>query len=120
MPNDEPEQDRMDMQHQAFLLASRNNLYFAPVKSPKKILDLGTGTGIWAIELADQQPDAEIIGTDLSPIQPRYVPPNVKFEIDDADDDWTFPEDHFDYIHERLVIAGSIKNHQKFFDQSFR
>jgi ubiquinone/menaquinone biosynthesis C-methylase UbiE len=120
MPNDEPEQERMDLQYRALLLASRNKLFFAPIRSPRRVLDIGTGTGIWAIEFADQTPEAEIIGTDLSPIQPRYVPPNLKFEIDDAEDEWTFPENHFDYIHERLVICGSIKDIRKLFDQSFR
>jgi hypothetical protein len=81
---------------------------------------MAQGTGIWVIEFADKNPESEIIGTDLSPIQPSYVPSNIKFEIDDVDDDWTFPEDHFDYIHERLLISGSIKDHQRFFHQAFR
>jgi hypothetical protein len=42
MPNDEPEQDRMNMQHQAYVLASRAHLYFAPINSPRRVLDLGT------------------------------------------------------------------------------
>jgi methylase of polypeptide subunit release factors len=31
--------------------------------------DVGTGTGIWAIDFADQYNNAEVTGTDLSPIQ---------------------------------------------------
>ena len=46
-------------------------LYFAPVKAPKKVLDIGTGTGIWAMDFGDEFPEAEVIGTDISPIQPR-------------------------------------------------
>jgi methylase of polypeptide subunit release factors len=34
------------------------------------VLDFATGTGIWAIEFADEYPGANVIGTDLSPIQP--------------------------------------------------
>lgn len=51
------------------------NLYLAPlalVASPKRILDIGAGTGIWAIEIADQYPESTVIGTDLSPVQPNW------------------------------------------------
>lgn len=29
-------------------------------------------------DFADEHPQAEVIGTDISPIQPSWVPPNVK------------------------------------------
>lgn len=54
MPNDEEEQDRMDIQHHICLLALKGRLYAAPpLKNPQKILDLGTGTGIWAIDMGE-------------------------------------------------------------------
>lgn len=31
----------------------RGELHKAPVKDPKRVLDLGTGTGLWAIEYAE-------------------------------------------------------------------
>jgi ribosomal protein L11 methylase PrmA len=31
----------------------KGELLRAPVKSPKRVLDLGTGTGIWAIDYAE-------------------------------------------------------------------
>lgn len=34
------------------------------------MLDVGTGTGIWAIQLAKQYPRSTVVGTDLSLIQP--------------------------------------------------
>jgi len=77
--------------------------------NPQNILDLGTGTGIWAIDMGDQYPSAKVIGTDLSPIQPSWVPPNVIFEVDDAASDWTFPESHFDFIHAR-TLGGGIRD----------
>lgn len=50
-----------------------NKLHFAPIgDKPGKILDVGTGTGIWAIEMGDDYPSAEVIGTDLSPTQPSW------------------------------------------------
>jgi len=49
-PNDEPEQAREDMKHAMFVNVCDSKLYFAPIKNPQQILDLGTGTGIWAID----------------------------------------------------------------------
>ncbi len=70
------------------------------------MLDVGTGTGIWAIDFADEHPESEVIGTDLSPIQPSFVPPNLRFEIDDVEDEWIF-KNKFDFIHCRM-LTGSI------------
>jgi hypothetical protein len=36
-------------------------------------------------------------------------PPNCKFEIDDARDDWTYPPEYFDFIHIRSLF-GSIED----------
>jgi methylase of polypeptide subunit release factors len=47
-------------------------LHLAPLVSPQKILDLGTGSGLWAMDAADEYPSAEVIGTDLSPVQPKW------------------------------------------------
>lgn len=49
------------------------------------MLDLGTGTGIWAIDVADEFPNTEVVANDLSPIQPPNVPVNVRFEVDDVE-----------------------------------
>lgn len=32
---------------------------------------------MWCIDMGDEFPAAEVIGVDLSPIQPTWVPPNV-------------------------------------------
>ncbi|KAI5819280.1 S-adenosyl-L-methionine-dependent methyltransferase [Pyronema omphalodes] len=106
MPTDEKEQDRLDLHHEVFRLAWNEKLHGAPLKEPHRILDVGTGTGIWAIDMADQYPMAEVIGTDLSPIQPSWVPGNCRFEVDDAMKEWTFQNDFFDFIHARNLSAG--------------
>jgi SAM-dependent methyltransferase len=109
LPNDEAEQERLDVTHHLFTLTLKGNLCITKLENPQNILDIGTGTGIWAIDIGDQYPTASVIGTDLSPIQPPWVPPNVRFEIDDCTDDWTFPLSHFDFIHIR-TLGGSIKD----------
>ncbi|KAK0370312.1 methyltransferase [Colletotrichum melonis] len=104
IPNDETEQNREDMLHAMMLEATDGKLYFAPIgDNPQKIIDLGTGTGIWAIEMGDLFPSAEIHGLDLSPIQPVWVPPNVKFLVDDVEDTW-LNGTNFDFVHLRNMV----------------
>ncbi|KAI1411835.1 S-adenosyl-L-methionine-dependent methyltransferase [Hypoxylon sp. FL1857] len=105
LPNDTAEQERLDLQHQLFTLAIGNKLNIAPLQGdPPRVLDIATGTGIWAIEFAVQHPESYVIGTDLSPIQPQFLPENCRFEIDDAEDEWTFSEP-FDFIHGRALMS---------------
>jgi methylase of polypeptide subunit release factors len=42
-----------------------DKIHLAPIANPQAILDIGTGTGIWAIDAADTYPNAKIIGTDM-------------------------------------------------------
>ncbi|KNG87492.1 UMTA methyltransferase family protein [Aspergillus nomiae NRRL 13137] len=117
-PNDEAEQDRMGLVHHIYSLLLERKLHLAPLdESPKRVLDLGTGTGLWAIDFADEHENAQVIGNDLSPIQPKWVPPNCQFEIDDFESDWLYKMP-FDYIHAR-ELSGCIGNVDKLFRQVF-
>lgn len=118
LPNDEPEQDRQDLLHHIFRLILDGKLLRAPLgHAPPRVLDIGTGTGIWAMDFADEFPESSVIGTDLSPIQPTWVPPNCKFVVDDAESEWTYrPEETFDYIHWR-GLGGSIADWPKYYRQ---
>lgn len=51
-PNDDPEQDRLDMFHHIILLGCKQKLFLAPINPEgMRILDIGCGTGIWAIQM---------------------------------------------------------------------
>ncbi|KZL79781.1 methyltransferase domain-containing protein [Colletotrichum incanum] len=82
-----------------------SELSLAPVSKPHRVLNIGTGTSIWVIEFADRNPESEVLGTDLSPIQPEYVPASCSFEIDDAEDKWAFGQ-KLHYIHGRYMCTS--------------
>jgi predicted TPR repeat methyltransferase len=52
-PNDEVQNDQLDIAHHMFLMLLGNKLHLAPIQNPQRILDLGCGTGIWCMDMAD-------------------------------------------------------------------
>lgn len=94
-----------DLQHHWWTILLGNKLNIAPVEEPADVLDIGTGTGIWAIDFAKKHPKSNVVGTDLSLIQPtENIPPNCTFEREDAEEEWVFNK-QFDYIHWRLMLT---------------
>lgn len=117
IPTDDNELDRNDLQHAKFTRLI-GGLHQAPVlPGVQSILDLGTGTGIWAIDMADAYPSASVVGVDLAPIQPTWIPPNCQFEVDDIEDDWQRAEESCDFIHCRELVFA-IRNWDRLLEQS--
>jgi ubiquinone/menaquinone biosynthesis C-methylase UbiE len=93
--------------------AMRSPEAFAPLEaaldsldvSPKRILDLGTGTGRAAFLLARRYPDAEVVGVDLAPamlaearkLTPPELASRVRFEQADAER-LPYPDASFDLV----------------------
>ncbi|KAH8689148.1 S-adenosyl-L-methionine-dependent methyltransferase [Talaromyces proteolyticus] len=117
-PNDEDESDRLDIVHEMTLTMMGRRLYLAPIgSSPRRVVDLGTGTGIWPIEFGDQHPSAEVLGVDLSPTQPSLVPPNVRFLVDDIEKPWLYSQ-AFDFVHVR-GLACCVKDYANLIRQAY-
>ncbi|TGZ77511.1 S-adenosyl-L-methionine-dependent methyltransferase [Ascodesmis nigricans] len=119
MPSDETEQDRLDMAHHLQLLILGGALHMAPVPpNPPNVLDVGTGTGIWALDFGELHQGSAVIGVDQMPIQTTWTWPNVKFEVDDIEKEWTWKKNKFDFIHMRH-LATSIRNWPYLFQQMY-
>ena len=103
-PRHPGEIDRLDIQHYALREMLQTN-HLAPVDDPRRILDVGCGTGQWGYEMCGQFPSALVVGLDLvsgKPGQPeryRYVRGNVLPGL-------PFRDGEFDFVHQRLLVSG--------------
>lgn len=100
------------------------------------VTDMYTSLPCHSLPSGDLYPSAEVIGNDVSAIQPNFVPPNVQFEVFDVETTWDYSSP-FDYIHCRYLWAanlsmevpvvlinvyrnGSIRNWPKLMHQAFK
>ncbi|KAH6871024.1 S-adenosyl-L-methionine-dependent methyltransferase [Thelonectria olida] len=99
-----------DYDHHFYLEQEDHQLFRAPVGLLHRVLDLGTGTGIWANEIAAAYPLAEVIGTDIAPIQSGSQP-NCRFEIENMNDRWTRQPGSYDLVHGRGLLGNADDFH---------
>ncbi|KAF7625565.1 hypothetical protein AFLA_002424 [Aspergillus flavus NRRL3357] len=119
-PNEDKAQESMQIGHEVYRLLLSGRLYLAPIADkPQNVLYVGTGTGLWAIDFGDMHPSAKVIGTDLSPIQPSFTPPNVQFEVDDCCDPWLYKNDTFDFVHVR-GLYGCVSDWDEFYTKAYK
>ncbi len=115
LPKDDEEISRLDFQH--FMLKSAlGGLYRAPIQRPMTILDVATGTGRWAIEMARDFPRAIVTGLDLVPppaddatigsYAPGRRPTNYVFQQGNIFNGLPFESGSFDFVHMRLVYGA--------------
>ncbi|KAF2664952.1 S-adenosyl-L-methionine-dependent methyltransferase [Microthyrium microscopicum] len=115
LPHDDRERDRLNFQD-IILKALTNTTHHAPLKAPQRILDLGTGTGAWAEDIAKEFPDSEVIGTDICPL-PSDIPDNLRFYAEDATDS-NWGSKPFSFIHTRM-LNGCFSDFKKIIQRSF-
>jgi SAM-dependent methyltransferase len=107
LPKDEEEDNRLNFQHYALFHAIGNH-YVAPVSPPlHTVLDVGTGTGIWANEMATLFPASLVVGLDLSTSSFREpIPDNCFLRAGNVLTGLPFPDAFFSFTHQRLLTAG--------------
>lgn len=69
--------------------------------------------------MADMYPKTTFIGTDISPIQPGWVPPNLFFEHEDMAQPWSFADNSFDFVHMRYLF-GAVGDWNQLFQEAYR
>ncbi|KAK7039679.1 S-adenosyl-L-methionine-dependent methyltransferase [Favolaschia claudopus] len=72
---------------------------------PKRILELGCGSGAWAIAASNDHPHAEVIAVDSSPtLEGIPLPKNLKFRLHNVSDPFPFEPASFDVVHARFLF----------------
>jgi SAM-dependent methyltransferase len=93
--------------------ALRGN-YAAPLVNPRGILDVGCGTGRWALEMARQFPQANVVALDITPPPPEIAaeqgqdrrPENYAFIQANVLEGLPFADASFDFVHQRLLFLA--------------
>ncbi|KAI5835965.1 hypothetical protein K523DRAFT_343927 [Schizophyllum commune Tattone D] len=88
-----------------------------PDSLPRRVLDLGCGTGTWVVDAAREWPQAEFVGFDLAAIQVplQFMDSSLASRIT-----WThgnflttklpFDDDEFDHVHIKSIARGVPEN----------
>ncbi|PWI64971.1 hypothetical protein PCL_08422 [Purpureocillium lilacinum] len=137
---DAEELDDLDLAHHVLREARHGALFRSPLDTNKRfrVLDLGTGTGIWAHELAEYKPKlhfrfgmyltsqhrryphAVVQGVDFNRIQPLMIPPNVLPLMElDVESSWSAVDHEWDLVHIRTLL-GSIRCWPSLYRKAFR
>lgn len=114
LPTDDQEINRLDFQHFMLRYTLRGN-YAAPIQQPHSILDVGAGTGRWAMEMASLFPDANVVGVDVTPPPADRANASLGAGLDIRPDNYAFVQGNileglpfadqsFDYVHQRLLL----------------
>ncbi len=106
------EMHRLDLQGRLFTRAMGGLLAERPDFSGiHRVLDLGCGPGEWALEVAREHPDLEVVGVDKAPRMIEFATvraladrlPNTAFQVADVTAPLPFADQSFDLINARFL-----------------
>ena len=130
LPFDETEKERLDIMHTMIqtIRPRENRLIHAPFRElppgrtgsqRSRVLDLGCGTGIWALDVAEKYPQTEVLGIDLNRMGPNSLLDNVDIRVPvDYESPWSLGQDSWDLIHLQMGL-GSVSSWPSLFRKIF-
>ncbi|CAG8545617.1 8073_t:CDS:2 [Ambispora leptoticha] len=115
--NDDEEAYRLNRYHDAIKEIWRG-AFNSPVEEKLRqgahVIDIGCGTGIWILDMAQQYPNSKFVGVDISPIQPTEgLPSNVKFIQYNVLDGLPYEDSSFDFVHEQFMVLAFTETQWK-------
>ncbi|CAG8437306.1 9831_t:CDS:2 [Dentiscutata heterogama] len=115
MPNDEDEQDRLHLQHFLMRYLWQSN-FSAPInhiltKPGSKIIDIACGAGSWSFDMATTYPTIDVVGLDISPLQPTQIKPkNFTYVKANVLEEIPFEDSTFDFVYQRFMSYAYTKD----------
>ncbi|KAF8066918.1 S-adenosyl-L-methionine-dependent methyltransferase [Lyophyllum atratum] len=86
--------------------AIKEHLAYVPGKE-QTILDLGCGTGAWAMDMATDFPHCSVVGADVAPMDVGLAPENLRIDVCDANKGLTiYKNNQFDLVNARMIAMG--------------
>lgn len=114
LPVDSDETKRQEAQHILLRMIIGRNYDAPPLQEllnsnncGREVVDLCTGAGHWVLEMAREFPNVQFRGLDRVPIQTRYPPDNVLFEIADVTERLNFEDASVDVVHARMTCLSA-------------
>ncbi|KAI7864740.1 S-adenosyl-L-methionine-dependent methyltransferase [Spinellus fusiger] len=114
LPNDDREIDRLHQQHWVLHHAFEGN-FSSPVHEQLEegavVLDACCGPATWTLDMAKAYDRSEFYGFDICALFPEDIKPaNTHLQLANVTQRLPFPDNHFDFIHQRLLILGLTKS----------
>ncbi|KAF7363695.1 S-adenosyl-L-methionine-dependent methyltransferase [Mycena sanguinolenta] len=110
LPHDDLERQRLLLQHNTLKSLFDDRILLAPVNldGDDKVLEIGTGPGLWIMDLATSvDSSVPMIGVDIEPrLFPTSPPKNIEFRVESVTNlpsEWT---NTFSLVHQRLLILA--------------
>jgi SAM-dependent methyltransferase len=114
LPTDVLEADNMDQLHVIMKDVFHANYHHTFDKKPARILDVGTGSGIWIKEMANEFPESEVVGCDILDLTgDEPMPANCRWYEGNVIQGLPFEDNSFDFVHQRHLGLNIPTKHWK-------